>query len=69
MENGIVKVFNEKKGYGFISTTSGVDYFVHYTNIISNDDYKKLQMGDRVSFEIEDGQRGPQAINVRKVDD
>lgn len=69
MENGIVKVFNEKKGYGFISTTSGVDYFVHYTNIISNDDYKKLQMGDKVSFDIEDGPRGQLAVNVRKVDD
>lgn len=69
MENGIVKVFNDKKGYGFISTTAGVDYFVHYTNIISNDDYKKLQTGDKVSFDIEDGPRGQLAVNVRKVDD
>lgn len=69
MENGIVKVFNDKKGYGFISTTAGVDYFVHYTNIISNDDYKNLKIGDKVNFEIEEGPRGPQAINVRKVDD
>lgn len=69
MENGIVKVFNDKKGYGFITTSDRVDYFVHYTNIISNDDYKNLKIGDKVNFEIEEGPRGTHAINVRKVDD
>jgi len=69
METGIVKFFDNKKGYGFIESSEGCDYFVHFTSIISDDDYKKLDQGDRVSFDREDGPRGPSAINVRKMED
>lgn len=69
MEHGIVKFFDNKKGYGFIKSDAGGDYFVHFTSIISDEDYKKLDEGDRVSFEVEDAPRGPSAINVRKVED
>lgn len=69
MEHGIVKFFDNKKGYGFIKSDAGGDYFVHFTSIISDEDYKKLDEGDRVSFEVEDAPRGPSAINVRKVGD
>lgn len=69
MEHGIVKFFDNKKGYGFIKSDAGGDYFVHFTSIISDEDYKKLDEGDRVSFEVEDAPRGPSAINVRKLED
>ena len=69
METGIVKFFDNKKGYGFIQSSDGIDYFVHFTSIISDDDYKKLDQGDRVSFDGEDGPRGPSAINVSKMED
>lgn len=69
MEHGIVKFFDNKKGYGFIKSDAGGDYFVHFTSIISDEDYKKLDEGDRVSFVIEDAPRGPSAINVRKLED
>lgn len=69
MEKGIVKFFDNKKGYGFIKSDAGGDYFVHFTSIISDEDYKKLDEGDRVSFEVEDAPRGPSAINVRKLED
>lgn len=68
METGIVKFFDNKKGYGFIKSDEDIDYFVHFTSIISNDDYKKLDEGDRVSFDREDGPRGPSAINVKKME-
>lgn len=67
MENGKVKFFDNKRGYGFIEASNGIDYFVHYTSIISEDDYKKLDNGDIVSFEIEEAPRGPSAINVKKI--
>ena len=69
MEHGIVKFFDNKKGYGFIKSDADIDYFVHFTSIISDEDYKKLDEGDRVSFEVEDAPRGPSAINVRKLED
>lgn len=69
METGIVKFFDNKKGYGFIESSEGCDYFVHFTSIISDDDYKKLDQGDRVSFDRDDAPRGPSAINVRKMED
>ena len=69
MEHGIVKFFDNKKGYGFIKSDADGDYFVHFTSIISDEDYKKLDEGDRVSFEVEDAPRGPSAINVRKLED
>ncbi|MEF9426411.1 MAG: cold-shock protein [Candidatus Mariimomonas ferrooxydans] len=66
MENGTVKWFNESKGFGFISRENGNDVFVHYSSI-SGDGFKSLLEGDQVSFEIEDGPKGPKAVNVAKV--
>lgn len=66
MTKGIVKFFDNKKGYGFIKGEDGEDYFVHFSSIDSNDEYKKLDEGDEVSFDVEDGPRGPSAINVKK---
>jgi CspA family cold shock protein len=65
MINGTVKWFNESKGFGFISRAEGSDVFVHYSSI-SGDGFKSLIEGDSVSFEIEDGDKGPKAINVVK---
>ena len=57
---GIVKWFNNAKGYGFIGRSDGPDVFVHYSAIAS-EGYKSLQEGDQVEFEIAEGQKGPQA--------
>ena len=66
MASGTVKWFNEKKGFGFIENDDGGDVFVHHTGI-QGSGFKTLSDGDRVSFEIEQGDRGPKAINVIKV--
>ncbi|WP_373498102.1 cold-shock protein [Desulfococcus sp.] len=66
MANGVVKWFNDKKGYGFIEKEEGGDVFVHYS-AISMGGYKSLNEGDRVSFEIENGDKGPAAANVVKI--
>ncbi len=66
MINGTVKWFNESKGYGFISREDGSDVFVHYSSI-DGGGFKTLLEGDSVSFEIEDGSKGPKAINVVKM--
>jgi cold shock protein len=66
MANGTVKWFNEKKGYGFIEQESGPDVFVHHTGINSSG-FRTLNEGDRVEFEIEQGQKGPAAVNVKVV--
>ncbi|MCK5512422.1 MAG: cold-shock protein [Thermodesulfovibrionia bacterium] len=63
MANGIVKWFNESKGFGFISTEDGSDVFVHYSSIQGNG-YKSLAEGDSVSFDVEKGPKGPKAVNV-----
>ena len=63
---GFVKFFDNKKGYGFIKSDIGDDYFVHYTSIISEDEYKKLNEGDRVVFRPADNPRGPSALDVKK---
>ncbi|MHC4260524.1 MAG: cold-shock protein [Planctomycetota bacterium] len=63
MSEGTVKWFNQRKGYGFISTDDGHDIFVHYTNI-SADGFKTLAEGDVVSFDIVEGEKGPRAENV-----
>ena len=63
MPEGPVKWFNQRKGYGFISTTDGRDIFVHYSNI-SGEGFKTLVEGDMVSFDIVDGEKGPRAENV-----
>ena len=66
MANGIVKWFNNSKGYGFIAQQNGPDVFVHYSGISGNG-YKSLNEGDKVSFEIEQGKKGPAAVNVKIV--
>jgi CspA family cold shock protein len=63
--NGTVKWFNDAKGFGFIQRDGGPDVFVHFSAIQSNG-FKSLAEGDRVEFEIVDGQKGPQAANVTK---
>ena len=63
---GMVKWFNNAKGYGFIGRDDGPDVFVHYKGIVG-EGYRSLQEGDPVEFEIVQGDKGPQAANVRKV--
>jgi cold shock protein len=63
MATGIVKWFNDAKGFGFIEQEDGPDVFVHHTGI-SSTGFRSLNEGDRVSFDIEDGQKGPAAVNV-----
>jgi cold shock protein len=62
---GVVKWFNNAKGYGFIGREGGPDVFVHYSAITA-EGYKSLQEGDQVEFEIAQGPKGPQAANVTK---
>ncbi|AWI12584.1 MULTISPECIES: cold-shock protein CspD [Bacillaceae] len=66
MQNGKVKWFNNEKGYGFIEVEGGNDVFVHFT-AIQGDGYKTLEEGQEVSFDIVEGNRGPQAANVVKL--
>jgi cold shock protein len=63
---GTVKWFNAAKGYGFIARDQGKDVFVHYS-AIQMDGYRALAEGDKVEFEIVDGDKGPQAENVTKA--
>jgi CspA family cold shock protein len=66
METGTVKWFNGSKGFGFISREEGDDVFVHYKAIVG-DGFKSLDEGDKVEFEIEEGPKGLQANNVKKI--
>ncbi|MFJ6411761.1 MULTISPECIES: cold-shock protein [Terribacillus] len=66
MPNGIVKWFNAEKGYGFIQVEDGNDVFVHYS-AIQEEGFKNLEEGQEVSFEVIEGERGPQAANVEKL--
>ena len=66
MTSGIVKWFDERKGYGFIEQEEGPDVFVHYSGITGTG-FKSLNEGDRVEFEIKDGPKGPNAVNVAVV--
>jgi cold shock protein len=64
---GIVKWFNAAKGFGFIGRDSGPDVFVHYSAVLA-DGYRTLQEGEAVEFEIGNGPKGPQVIEVRTVE-
>lgn len=66
METGTVNWFNGSKGYGFITREKGEDVFVHYKAIVG-EGYKSLFEGDQVSFDVEQGPKGLQAINVTKI--
>lgn len=67
MTKGIVKWFNADKGYGFISTENDGDVFVHYTALEDTGEYRKLDEGQEVEFEIVEGEKGPQAASVVKL--
>ncbi len=66
MSNGIVKWFNDKKGYGFINQEDGGDVFVHFSSI-DMPGFKTLAEGDSVTFEVQESDRGPEAKNVRRL--
>jgi cold shock protein len=66
MAQGTVKWFNPEKGFGFISRDDGDDVFVHHTAIVA-DGYRTLEEGQRVSFDVTQGKKGPQASNVTKL--
>jgi len=66
MEKGTVKWFNNAKGYGFIKRETGEDLFVHFKSIVG-EGYKTLKEGEMVQFDVEQGAKGLQAINVSKV--
>ena len=66
MAEGIVKWFNDQKGFGFIEQENGPDVFVHHSAINATG-FKSLNEGDRVSFEIEQGKKGPAAVNVSRL--
>ncbi|CAG9622028.1 cold-shock protein CspD [Sutcliffiella rhizosphaerae] len=66
MQNGKVKWFNNEKGFGFIEVEGGEDVFVHFS-AITGEGFKSLEEGQEVSFEIVEGNRGPQAANVAKI--
>lgn len=65
---GSVKWFNPQKGFGFLTRDDGQrDVFVHFSAIQSNDTFRNLNEGERVSFEVEDGPKGPRAKNVERI--
>lgn len=66
MNKGTVKWFNNQKGYGFISDETGNDVFVHYSGLLM-DGFKSLDEGANVEFEVVNGEKGPQAVNVTRV--
>lgn len=66
MQKGTVKWFNNQKGYGFISDSEGRDIFVHYSGV-NMEGFKSLEEGQEVEFEVVNGSKGLQAINVTKL--
>lgn len=66
MANGTVKWFNATKGFGFITSEDGQDLFAHFS-AIQSDGFKSLDEGQKVEFDVEEGQRGPQAVNIKKA--
>ena len=66
MQQGTVKWFNAKKGSGFISDEQGNDVFVHFS-ALNMDGFKELKDGERVEFEVTEGEKGPQAANVSRI--
>jgi CspA family cold shock protein len=66
MAKGTVKWFNDKKGFGFLSREEGDDVFVHHTSILA-EGFKTLREGQEVEFEVQDGPKGPQAVNVKAL--
>ena len=66
MAEGTVKWFNESKGFGFIEQENGKDVFVHFS-AIQAEGFKSLKEGEKVSFEVVDGPKGPSAANVQKI--
>ncbi len=68
MATGTVKWFDEKEGYGFITEDGGKDVFVHYSAIVGNG-FRKLAEGEKVTFEIKEGAKGPQADQVQAIRD
>ena len=66
MQQGTVKWFNAKKGYGFICDEAGKEVFVHFS-ALKMDGFKELKDGEKVEFEVVDGEKGPQAANVTRI--
>lgn len=66
MKKGVVKWFNNQKGYGFINDEEGNSIFVHYTGL-NMEGYKSLNENDNVEFDVIEGTKGPQAVNVTKL--
>lgn len=67
MTTGIVKWFNSEKGFGFIEQKSGPDVFVHFRNILSAGGFRSLDEGQKVQFNVSQGQKGPQAEDVSVI--